>query len=77
MTAGGGEADQGDKVQYFKELAGRGLGSAGSGFSSGDALGAKIPIQCVDCRVQNEVAVRTVFQVALDLSFDGSREATF
>lgn len=77
MTRGGEEVDQADKVQYFIELRGRRLSGADSGFSSGDALSAEVPLKRVDCRVQYEVAVRAVFQVALDFTLDRSRKATF
>ena len=64
------------KLQFFNELRGELLGSARTGFGAGNALGAEIPIQRIDSRVQNEVAVGAGFQVALDLALDGRGEAT-
>jgi hypothetical protein len=64
------------KLQCFKELAGDRLSGARTGLGTGSAFGAEIPVECVDGRVQNQVAVGAGFQMALNLAFNGLREAT-
>ena len=72
----GGAAANTDKVKYFKELADERLGGAGASLGPGDALRAEISIQSVDCGIEDQMAIGAVFQMALDLAFDGSRKAT-
>ena len=52
-----------------------GSSSAKATFGPGNAFGAEITVQRVDGRVEDEVAVRTRFQVALDLDLNGRGES--
>jgi len=52
-----------------------GSSSAKTTFGPGNAFGAEITVQRVDGRVEDEVAVRTRFQVALDLDLNGRGES--
>jgi len=59
----------------FNKLGRDESGSAKAYLGSGGALSAEIPLQCVDGRVQNQMAIGTSLQMALDLAFDGRRES--
>ena len=59
----------------FNKLGRDKSGSAKAHLSSGSAFGAEIPLQRVDGRVQNQMAIGTGFQMALDLTFDGRRKS--
>jgi hypothetical protein len=62
------------KLLFFNELARKSSSGARTGFGTGNAFRAKIPVQCIDSRVQNQVAVGASFQMALNLDFDGLGE---
>ena len=62
------------KLQSLNELAMEKLGGARARFGTSGTLRAEIPVQRVDGRVQNQVAVGAAFQMALDLAFNGGRE---
>jgi hypothetical protein len=63
------------KCQSLNKLAWDESGSAKAYLGSGGALSAEIPLQRVDGRVKNQMAVGTSFQMALDLAFDGRRKS--
>jgi len=62
------------KLQFFNKLPRDQLGGANTGFGPGSALGAEIPVQRVDGRIQNQMAVGAGFEMAFDLVFDGCGE---
>jgi hypothetical protein len=55
----------------FNELSEKESGGVGAWFGPCSTLGAEIPVQGVDGRVQNKFAVGTGFQMTFDLTLDG------
>jgi hypothetical protein len=62
------------KLLIVNELARESLGGARTGFGSDNAFRTEIAVQRVNGRIQNQVAVGTSLQMALDLDFDGLGE---
>jgi hypothetical protein len=53
------------------------LGSPGRSAGIRDTLGSEIAIKSINCRFEDQVAIRAALKMALDFALDRSREAAF